>query len=252
MAVEGNGPREPADALPDGDVQDAVPPEWIRMLERQTAVRASEAAARRAERRRRLDVASWAVPAIVVAVFVIVAAVVEASTSASTSQAPAALPSPVQAFAQSLRGSQSPNAAGVTVVDATDAPGTWRVAWVTPDAAFCFAFVHESEPPQTVCDPPGSARAGLIRIAGELTDAALDQPELFACGYVKNSAGYVDVDDDAVVGALTDVAGSELGAFCVQLPEGMTPDTSFTVAAEAVTATHGNSVTVADVTATYR
>lgn len=241
--MQGDGTREPADEAASGDIQDAVPPEWIRAVE-------WEAAVRRARRTRRLAVASWLVPTIAVVVFAIsFGAVVESSHTPPP--APAVTPSAVLAFANSLRGSQEPDASGVTVVDSTEAPNTWRVAWQTPDAAFCFAFVHESEPPQTVCDPAGSAQSGWIRIGGELSDTSLGTTELFACGYVKNSTGYVDVDDDAVIGTLTPMAGSELDAFCVQLPDGTAPGASFTLASQAITAQSGKNETVADVTATY-
>jgi hypothetical protein len=242
--VDEDRSRESADEPSAADVQDEIPPEWIRMRER-------EAALRRARHEHRLSVASWLVPVIVLGTFAIVAAVVAAMTR-STAPAPS-IPSQVQAFARTLPASRAPDSLGVTVVDAEDAPNTWRIAWETRDEAFCFAFVHESAPPQTVCDAPGSVPADPLRIVGELEDEGLDPPELFGCGYALGGGDYVSVDDDAVIGTLTGMGSSELSAYCVQLPDGVAPGASFTVSTVVIVG-HGSDpekVPWAEMTATY-
>lgn len=244
MAQYGSG--EPEDESATGEVRDEVPPEWTRMLER-------EAAARRAKLEQRMSKASRLVPVIVLGAFALGAAVVVAIVDLhSPSQAPVAMPGPVRAFADALPASRTPNAAGVTVVDGTDAPNTWRVAWETEGAAFCFAFVHGSGAPQEVCDAPGSVTGAKMRIAGELEDPALTQPVWFTCGYTTGDAAYVEVDGGSVVGTLTDM-GSGLSAYCVQLPDGTAPGAAFTVSTQVITESGSGSgyYTSTSVTATY-
>jgi hypothetical protein len=226
--VSWDGADEPAE----GDVQDEVPLEWIRMLERE---REEEEGAWRARHERMVNRASWMVPAGLVGAGVLAAIMIAVfsgtSSSPATPQAPAALPAAVQAFAKTLPASQSPNPAGLTLVDGTDAPSTWRVAWETEQSAFCFAFVHASEPSQTLCGAPGSVKTAQMRIGGELSDTALTQPELFVCGYTTGPAeyiAYVEINDGDVVGTAVDM-GSGLSAYCLQLPEDMAAGASFTV-----------------------
>lgn len=247
----GDGSRESADESVDNDIQDAVPPEWIRAVERE---KVAAEAAWQAKRRRRRTIAAWLVPALVLSVVAITWAVVWNSRYAH--QPPAVLPSAVQAFARTLPESQRPNAAGVAVVDATDAPSTWRIAWETQEAAFCFAFVHESEPPQTLCDAPGSVSSAPMRIGGELDDTGLDPPELFTCGYTTGPAvevGYAEINNGEVVGAPADM-GSGLSAYCLQLPYDTAAGASFTDSTSAVIVQglEPKDDTVTGVTATYR
>jgi hypothetical protein len=158
----------------------------------------------------------------------------------------------VQAFAKTLPESQLPNAAGLTVVDGTFAPNTWRVAWETEDAAFCFAFVHQSEPPQTLCDATRSVDTAKMRIGGELSDNGLIPPELITCGYTTSSAagiGYAEINNGSVVGDVTDM-GSELTAFCLQLPDDTAAGQSFTVTKSELVQ-NGNRYHLESVTATY-
>ena len=245
-----------ADDPAEGDIQDEVPLEWIRMLERE---RVEEEDAWHARHERMVNRASWMVPAGLVGAGMMAAIMLFAfshtSSSPAQSQAPAALPAAVQAFAKTLPASQSPNPAGLTLVDGTDAPSTWRVAWETEQSAFCFAFVHASEPPQTLCDAPGSVTTAQMRIAGELNDAALTQPELFTCGYTTGPAayiGYVELNDGKVVGTAVDM-GSGLSAYCLQLPDDMAAGASFTVSTfVATTPGAGNKgANSTGVTATY-
>jgi len=244
VAQGGCGDVEEDDEPATGEIQDAVPPEWTRMLER-------EAAARRMRREYRMQARAGVVPVVVLAVFAVAAFALIMTNAASTrAKAPAVIPSRVRAFTASLPEAQRPNAVGVTVVDATDAPTTWRVAWETGNAAFCFAFVHESGPAQQMCDAPGSVNSAQMRIVGELSDTALTMPTLFACGYT-TGGDWVYVDDDAVFGTVTELGDSELGAYCVQLPDGTAPGASFTVSTQIVTEIDSKDVKEVDVTATY-
>ena len=252
----GESANDPADDDYDGDndVQDAVPPEWIRMVERE---RAAEEAAWRARHQHRLDVASWLVPALVLGAGAL--AMVAVWLASSTPPAPpAGTPAAVRDFAKTIPESRLPNAAGVAVVDGTDAPNTWRVAWETADAAFCFAFVHQSEPAQTLCDAPGSMDTAQMRIGGELSDTGLNPPELFTCGYTTGPAEdirYVEINDGAVVGDVA-VLSSGMSAFCLQLPEDTAAGASFTVSTTVAIVQgpdpEGKDFTATTVTATYR
>lgn len=227
-------------------MQDAVPLEWIRKMERE---KAAMAAARRAKRQRRIFVAERLVPAVVgvaVAITMIVIA------NPPPQKTPPGLPAAVQAFAKTLPESQLPNAAGLTVVDGTFAPNTWRVAWKTEDAAFCFAFVHQSGPPQTRCDAPGSVDTAKMRIGGELSDDGLIPPELITCGYTTGPAvniRYAEINNGSVVGDVTDM-GSELTAFCLQLPDDTAAGQSFTLTTNEMVQ-NGNQYHFDSVTATY-
>lgn len=247
----GDGSKEISGAAEDGEIQDAVPLEWIRRLEQAQAAKERIEAAERERRRQVLSVVSWVIPGVVFLAVVVTISVLSRTHSPSS---PPGLPAEVQSFAKALPASQEPNSSGVSVVDDTDAPNTWRVAWETEDAAFCFAFVHESEPPQTVCDAAGSVATAKMRIGGELSDTGLDPQELFTCGYTTGpdgSGGFVEVDGDEVVGTLTGM-GSGLSAYCVQLPDGTAPGGSFTVTTFAATGTDGKgNLTGVNVTATY-
>lgn len=158
-----DGSWESTEDPAEGDIQDEIAPEWIRMLERE---RAAEEAAWHARHQRMVNLASWLVPAALVGAgltaVIMIAAFTHTSSSPAQPQAPAGLPAAVQAFAKALPASQSPNPAGLTLVDGTDAPSSWRVAWETGQAAFCFAFVHASEPPQTLCGAPGSVKTAHV------------------------------------------------------------------------------------------
>ena len=237
-AVAWEGSSDPVDGAAEGDPQDVVPPEWILELE-------LEAAARRAERKRRISVISAVVPAVLVAAIVITFVALSIQPTGT-----AVLPSAVRAFAKALPESQQPNAAGVTVVDGEDAPNTWRVAWVTQDAAFCFAFIHQREPAQTVCGTLHSIGNEQLRIAGELSDTGLDPPALFTCGYTIGAASYVEIDGGVVVGSATGM-GAGLSGYCVQLPEGLAAGASFTVSTQVVVGTGYKKTHLVDVTATY-
>lgn len=254
--MSSNGSWESAEDPAEGDIQDEIPPEWIRMLERE---KAAEEAAWRAQHERMVNRASWMVPAGLVGAGLIAAIMIAAFTSSSSSpaqpQAPAALPAAVQAFAKSLPASQSPNPAGLTLVDGVDAPSSWRVAWETEQAAFCFAFVHVSEPPQTLCGAPGSVRTAQMRIGGELNDTGLSQPQLFTCGYTTGPSvdiAFAEVDDGQVVGQTVDM-GSGLSAFCLPLPGSTAAGDSFTVSTfvAPVDDTYPDEAAATGVTATY-
>jgi hypothetical protein len=254
--VSWDGSWESADDPAEGDIQDEIPLEWIRMLERE---RAAEEAAWRARHERMVNLASWLVPAALLGAGLIAVITILAFTHTSSSpakpQVPAGLPTAVQAFAKTLPASQSPNPAGLTLVDGTDAPSTWRVAWETERAAFCFAFVHAGEPPQTLCGAPGSVTTAQMRIGGELNDTGLSQPELFTCGYTTGPSDeifYAEVDDGAVVGNTVDM-GSGLSAYCLPLPGNTAAGASFTVSTYVVTIhdSYPNDDTSVGVTATY-
>ena len=206
-----------------GEPRDAVPVEWLELQARKK----SERLRRQQRNQRRAKAAAGSAAAVAA-----VAAVVTVATLTATKpQPPVGLPAAVQQFARTLPPSQRPNSAGIGMVDDTDAPNTWRVAWETGDAAFCFAFVHEGAPAQTVCDAAGSVASAKMRIAGVLEDAGLDPPEPFACGYTTGPAvaiGYVEINDGQVVGTASDI-GSGLSGYCVQMPDGWTAGTSFTV-----------------------
>lgn len=216
------------------------------MLERKR----SELEARRADEQRSTSIAVGVAGGVMLAAALIIVGVI---VTTSSHPAPHVTPSAVEQFTDSLPESQHPNAAGVTVVDGLDAPNSWRVAWETEDAAFCFAFVHEDAPAQTMCDAPGSVTTAKMRIAGELDDSGVAQPALFACGYTTDlgvDVGYADIDDGEVVGEPADI-GSGLAAFCLELPEDITAGQSFRVHTYEVTAVNGKNVTSQDVTATY-
>ena len=219
------------------------------MLERRAAEAAAAEAEFRAKRQHTIAVVSFVVPVAFVAVIVTVMGVfVSLSGSAP---APAAMPSPVHAFAASLPSSQRPDAAGLTVVDGSNAPDSWRVAWETGDAAFCFAFVHQSRPPQTVCGKPGSVETAKMRIAGELIDDGVDPTELFTCGYTTGpEISYVEINDGTVVDTPVDM-GSGLSGFCLQLPEGTAPGASFTVSTFYSNGLTGKQFREVPVSATY-
>lgn len=226
-------------------MQDAVPLEWIRKMEREKAARA---AAERVKRRRWIAVAKL-VPGLIAAGALIT--LIGIATPPLQKTTPA-LPAPVQALAKALPESQLPNAAGLTVVDGTFAPNTWRVAWETGDAAFCFAFVHQSEQPQTLCDAPHSVDKAKMGIGGELNDDGLIPPELITCGYTTGSAagiGYAEIDNGLVVGDVTGM-GSGLTAFCLQLPDDTAAGQSFTVTTNEWVH-NGNQYHLEGVTATY-
>lgn len=237
---------DPADS--ESDVQDAVPLEWIRKVEREEA---AMEASRRAKRQQRLAMVEWMVPAVVVGAVAITLIVLSKTTSSPSG--PSGPPAAVQAFAKTLPQSQHPNAAGLTVVDSTFAPNTWRVAWETENAAFCFAFVHQSEAPQTLCDASRSVDTAKMRIAGELSDNGLTPPELITCGYTTGPGidiRYVEINGGSVVGTVTDM-GSGLSAYCLQLPDGTAAGASFTVSTFVVNGQSGNNIDSSSVTATY-
>lgn len=209
-----------------GEPQDAVPAEWLELRARHEATRRREQ-----ERRRRHGKTAALSVAGAAGVTGIVAAFAAATAGATKPPAPVGLPAAVQQFARALPASQRPNSAGIGIVDGTDAPNTWRVAWETGDAAFCFAFVHQGAAPQTVCDAAGSVTSAKMRIAGVLDDAGLDQPEPFVCGYTTGPAisiRYVEINGGQVVGTVSDI-GSGLSGYCVQMPDSWTAGTSFTV-----------------------
>jgi hypothetical protein len=242
---------EPADSeSSERDVQDAVPLEWIRKMELEAA---AMEASRRAQRQHRQSMIERIVPAVIIGAVAITVIIVIGVTSTPSPSGPPGLPTAVQAFAKTLPASQDPNAAGLTVVDGTFAPNTWRVAWETESAAFCFAFVHQSEAPQTVCDGPRSVDTAKMRIAGELSDNGLTPPELITCGYTTGPGvyiRYVEIDGGSVVGTVTDM-GSGLSAYCLQLPDGTAAGASFTVSTFVVDGQSGNNIDSSAVTATY-
>lgn len=228
----------------DEDVHDAIPLEWIRRVEREAAADRAKGLAKH----QRAIFVVWSVAAVLVFSGLIALNTVGADPQPA---AQPTTPAEVTAFAQNLPASQQPNAAGVTVVDGTNAPSTWRVAWETVDQAFCFAFVHQSEPPQTVCGAPGSVRTAQMRIGGELSDTGLNPPELFTCGYTTgDEIAYVEINDAAVVGTAVDM-GSGLSAYCLQLPYDMTAGQSFTVSTNTSTQGPNGKYAGTDVTATY-
>lgn len=224
------------------DPQDAVPPEWILKLEREAA----EAAAERARRRRRIRIISAAVPGTIV-----VAVLITLGVLSIRKPGPVVLPSAVSAFAKTLPASQRPNAAGLTVVDGEFAPSTWRVAWVTRDAGFCFAFVHQGAAAQTVCDAARSVSTAQMRIVGELSDTGMNPPELITCGYTTGAAPYVEIDHGAVVGTVTPMTGSSLSDYCLQLPDDVAPGAPFTVTTSIVISYGYRNQSATGVTATY-
>ncbi|MBR7825738.1 hypothetical protein KDK95_05420 [Actinospica sp. MGRD01-02] len=241
MAWESSGDQE--DGPAGGDPQDAIPPEWILELERVAA----EEAARRAERKRRITIISAAIPATIV-----VGVLITLGVLSIRKPGPIVLPSAVTSFAKTLPASQRPNAAGLTVVDGEFAPNTWRVAWVTQDAGFCFAFVHQSEPAQTMCDAPRSVTTAQMRIVGELSDDGLNPPELITCGYTTGAAPYVEINHGAVVGTVTPMTGSNLSGYCLQLPDDVAPGAPFSVTTFIViTNENRKDGSAGDVTATY-
>lgn len=258
-AVSSNGSWESAEDPAEGDIQDEIPPEWIRMLERE---KAAEEAAWRAQHERMVNRASWMVPAGLVGAGLIAVIMIAAftrtgpaSAAAAPPPGPTGLPAPVRAFAKALPASQSPNPAGLTLVDGTYAPASWHVAWETDRAAFCFAFVHTDEPSQTLCGAPGSVRTAQMRIGGELNDTGLSQPQLFTCGYTtgpSDEIAFAEVDDGRVVGQTVDM-GSGLSAFCLALPGNTAAGDSFTVSTYVVTIhdSYPNDDTSVGVTATY-
>jgi hypothetical protein len=222
-AVVAQGAPDPVGDPAGGEPRDAVPAEWRELQAWKEFERRREQ-----ERKRRRARAA----ALSVAVVAAVAAAIAIGTLGATKpQAPVVLPAAVQQFARTLPPSQRPNSAGIGMVDGTDGPNTWRVAWETGDAAFCFAFVHQGAPAQTVCDAAGSVTSAKMRIAGVLEDAGLDPPEPFVCGYTTGPSvaiGYVEINDGQVVGTASDI-GSGLSGYCVQMPDSWTAGTSFTV-----------------------
>ena len=237
----GESSRDPGDGSAGDEPEDAVPAEWVLELEREAA----EEAAERARRKRRITMVWSSAGACVVAGVLITLGVLSIRTPG-----PVVLPGAVRAFAKALPAAQRPNAAGLTVVDGEFSPNTWRVAWVTRDAGFCFAFVHESEPAQTLCDAPRSVTTAPMRIVGELSDTGLNPPELVTCGYTTGDAPYVEIDNDAVVGTVTDM-GSGLSGYCLQLPDGVSAGASFTVSTTIVITAGTKVVSARGVTATY-
>ncbi|HET9170004.1 MAG TPA: hypothetical protein VFN97_11220 [Actinospica sp.] len=234
-----------------GDAEDAVPAEWTRMQEERAAREEAEKRAMLAERRHRNEVLSIAIPIALVAVALGTVGI--AALAMQSPPPPATTPAAVRAFAAALPSTQRPNAAGVSVIDGSNAPESWRVAWETTDAAFCFAFVHDGRAPQVLCDAPGSVRTSKMRIAGELTDDGIDPAELFTCGYTTGQAAninYVELDDGTVVGTAADM-GSGLSGFCIQMPEGTAAGASFTVSTFIVNGRNGRFWDITPVTATY-
>jgi hypothetical protein len=222
--VAAQGPAGAAGGSVEGEPQDEVPQEWLDLLEERRAAQQR----REREQTQTLVKVAQVVGGVLAAGVLITIAVLAGSKPLP---APAAMPATVQQFAKALPPSQRPNAAGVAIVDGTDAPNTWRVAWVTVDAAFCFAFVHQGTAAQTDCDAAGSVDSAKMRIAGVLEDDGLNPPEPFACGYTTGDAGYVEINDGQVVGDAADI-GSGFSGYCLQLPDGWTPGTSFTVSTE--------------------
>jgi hypothetical protein len=218
------GAPDPVGGPAGGEPQDAVPAKWLEALAKEEAARQR----RQQRNRRRAKIAAQCVGAAAGIAAVLTAVLLVAPTKPQT---PVVQPAAITQFARSLPASQQPNSAGIGMVDGSDAPSTWRVAWETRDAAFCFAFVHQGAPPQTVCDAAGSVTSAKMRIAGVLDDAGLDPPEPFVCGYTTGPAisiGYVEINDAQVVGTASDI-GSGLSGYCVQMPDSWTAGTSFTV-----------------------
>lgn len=222
MAAQGS--VDPAGGSAQDEPQDEVPQAWLDLLEERRAALQR----REREQTQTLVKVAQVVGGVLAAGVLITLAVVAGSKPLP---APPAVPAAVQQFAKALPPSQRPNSAGVAVVDGTDAPNTWRVAWVTGGAAFCFAFVHQDAAAQTMCDAAGSVDSAQMRVAGVLQDAGLNPPEPFACGYTTGDAGYVEINDGQVVGGAADI-GSGFSAFCLQLPDSWTPGTSFTVSTQ--------------------
>jgi hypothetical protein len=192
--------------------------------------------------------ATWSVAAALV-LFGLVALLTFGSIQRPLAQP--GLPAQVKAFARTLPASQRPNSAGLTMVDGTDAPDSWRVAWESVDAAFCFAFVHQSGAPQTLCGAPGSVRTAMLRIGGEISDTGFTPPDLVTCGYVKgDDPGFVEIDDDAVVGTAVDM-GSGLYAFCLHLPYDTAAGQSFTLSTGDASEPPDGRLPWIGVTATY-
>lgn len=212
-----------------------------RLSERQTQVEGQQ---------RRLFVAvGTGFAAVLVGALITVGLIVENASR----PAPYVTPPAVQAFASSLPQSQHPDTSGVKVIDGSAAPNTWRVAWETADAAFCFAFVHESGPNQTGCDAPGSAETAKMRLVGELDDTGVTQPAPFVCGYTTGmniGVDYAEIGDGEVVGYPVEVS-SGLDGFCLQVPDDITTGESFTVSTYVVTGGTSQHPDTQDVTATY-
>ena len=239
------GAPDPLGGPAEGEPRDAVPAEWLKLQAWKNFDRL------RQQERKRRRAKTAAVSAAVVAAIAV--AITVAALTATKPQAPFVLPAAVQQFARALPPARQPNAAGLGMVDDSDAPNTWRVAWETVDGAFCFAFVHQGAAPQTVCDAPGSVTSAKMRIAGVLEDAGLDPPEPFACGYTTGPAvaiGYVEINGGQAVGTASDI-GSGLSGYCVQMPDGWTAGTSFTVSTFTGGQDQNGKIHSSGITATY-